>query len=333
MSSDSYVMSNDDLDKMQERHTQTLVNIKELQAMEEEMYTELENGNKDLSITEEKQIVNRINELSQMRTGLFNNMKDMYSYLQNNVAESRNDLVNQITTVGIVESELNNAKKNMKALEREKYDQLRMVEVNTYVGQQYQAQGELMRLLAVFCVPILLVGILANSNVVPQTIMSTQTIHNIAGGLIFVLLLLGVYFIGRKWWDITNRDNMNFSEYLWNFDPKSADPTVYDYDMNQLSSAWGKTKSEFNRGEKYLGKMGGKLGGEFGMGCLGEACCDKGTKWSKKHNKCMVSSKEASVANKLTKGAMSEPFTIDNSLSSGQSVKPYSKDEDTFVAV
>ena len=67
-------------------------------------------------VPEEKQIVGRINELSQMRTGLFNNMKDMYSYLQNNVAESRNDLVNQITTLGIVESELNNAK-NMKALE------------------------------------------------------------------------------------------------------------------------------------------------------------------------------------------------------------------------
>ena len=52
---------------------------------------------------------------------------------------------------------------------------------------------------------------------------------------------------------------MNFSEYSWNFDPRDADP-FYDYDMNQLSAAWGKTKSEFAKGEKYLGKMGGKLG-------------------------------------------------------------------------
>lgn len=333
MSSASYVMSDDDLDQMQERHVQTLANIKELQDMEQQLYSELEGGNKNLSEAEEKQIVSRINELSQMRTGLFNNMKDMYSYLQNNVAESRNDLVNQITTLGIVESELNNAKKNMKALEREKYDQLRMVEINTYFGQQYKAQGQLMRLLAVFCVPILLIGILANSNVIPQSVMSTQNVHNISGGIIFVLLILAVYFIGRKWWDITNRDNMNFNEYNFNFDPASADPSVYDYNMNQLSAAWGKTKSEFSKGEKYLGKMGSKLGGEIGMGCLGEACCARGTKWSKKHNKCMVSSKEAAVANKLTKGAMSEPFTIDSHHSVPQSVLPYSKDEDTFVAV
>lgn len=317
MSSASYVMSNDDLDQMQERHMQTLANIKELQDMEQQLYSELENGNKDLSAEEEKQTITRINELSQMRTGLFNNMKDMYSYLQNNVAESRNDLVNQITTVGIVESELNNAKKNMKALEREKYDQLRMVEVNTYFGQQYQAQGQLMRLLAVFCVPILLIGILANSNVVPQSVMSSQSVHNISGGLIFLLLLAAVYFIGSKWWDITNRDNMNFSEYQWNFDPKSSDQTVYDYNMNQLSSG-------YDAGKKYLS-------GEVG-GCLGQECCSEGTNWSKKLNKC-ISSKEAFVANKLTKGAMSESVTIDNNLSATQSVIPYSKDDDTFVAV
>lgn len=325
MSSASYVMSNDDLDQMQERHAQTLANIKELQDMEQQLYSELEDGNKSLTTAEEKQIVNRINELSQMRTGLFNNMKDMYSYLQNNVAESRNDLVNQMTTLGIVESELNNAKKNMKDLEREKYDQLRMVEINTYFGQQYQAQGQLMRLLAIFCVPILLIGILANSNVIPQSTMSTQNVHNIAGGLIFVLLLLAVYFIGRKWWDISNRDNMNFSEYTWDFDPRDAEPSVYDYDMNQLSAAWGKTKSEFAKGEN--------LGSDIGIGCLGEECCAKGTKWSKKNNKCMVSSKEAAVTNKLTKGAMSEPFTIDNNHSAPQCVLPYSKDEDTYVAV
>ena len=39
----------DDLDKMQERHSQTLQNVKELQGMEEQLYSQLENGNKNLS--------------------------------------------------------------------------------------------------------------------------------------------------------------------------------------------------------------------------------------------------------------------------------------------
>ena len=109
-----YEMSQDDLDQMQERHSQTLANIKDLQNMEQQLYAKLEDGNNKYSVNEEKDIVNKINELSQMRTNLFQSLKDMYVYLQDNVAESRNDLVNQMTTLGIVESELNNAKKKPK---------------------------------------------------------------------------------------------------------------------------------------------------------------------------------------------------------------------------
>ena len=307
MSSASFVMSNDDLDKMQERHSQTLQNVKELQSMEEQLYTQLENGNNNLSEDEENQIINKINELSQMRTGLFNSMKDMYLFLQNNVAESRDDLVNQLTTLGIVESQLNTAKENLKSLKKEKYDQLRMVEINTYFGDQYRAKGQLMRLLAIFCVPILLIVLITNSNIIPQTVLSTETQHNVSSGLILVLILLAIYYIGKKWWDISNRDNMNFSEYQWNFDPDSINPTVYDYDMNQLSSGYNTAKKY---SEYAYDKVSKKLGGK-GNDCVGQACCTKGMSWSPKQNKCLISSNEAAVTNKLTKGAMSEPFTID----------------------
>lgn len=328
MSSASFVMSNDDLDKMQERHSQTLQNVKELQSMEEQLYSQLENGNKNLSEDEENQIINKINELSQMRTGLFNSMKDMYLFLQNNVAESRDDLVNQLTTLSVVESQLNTAKENLKSLKREKYDQLRMVEINTYFGDQYRAKGQVMRLLAIFCVPILLIVLITNSNIIPQTILSTQTQHSISSGLIFVLILLAIYYIGKKLWDISNRDNMNFSEYQWNFDPDSINPTVYDYDMNQLSSGYN-TAKEYS--QNAYDKVSKKLGGK-GNNCVGQACCAKGTTWSPKQNKCLISSNEAAVTNKLTKGAMSEPFTIDMN-STNQIILPYSPSENQYVAV
>ena len=328
MSSASFVMSNDDLDKMQERHSQTLQNVKELQKMEEQLYSQLKNGNKNLSEDQEKQIIGKINELSQMRTGLFNSMKDMYSFLQNNVSESRDDLVNQLTTLGIVESQLNTAKQNLKSLKKEKYDQLRMVEINTYFGDQYQAKGQLMRLLAIFCIPILLIVMVTNSNIIPQSILSTNNQHNLSTGLIFVLVLIAIYFIGKKWWDISNRDNMNFSEYKWNFDPDSINPSLYDYDMNQISSAFKEVKKD----QSYVyDKISNELE-KGGKNCVGQSCCAKGTTWSPKQNKCLVTSKEAAITNKLTKGAMSEPFTVDMN-SSSQTILPYSPSENQYVAV
>ena len=352
-----YVMSQDDLDQMQERHSQTLGNIKDLQNMEQQLYSQLENGNNKNTADEDKQIVGKINELSQMRTNLFKNMKDMYVYLQDNVSESRNDLVSQVTTLGIVESELNTAKKNLKGLQREKYDQLRMVEINTYFGDKYQARGDLMRLLAIFCVPILLIGILANSSIIPGSVASHDTIHNISSGLIVMFVVVGIYFVGRKWWDISNRDNMNFSEYQWNFDPRDAKPSVYDYDSNALASAWSGIKSDFNegeeevsgsfkRGEAALGKLGNKLGAEtgatkefnnlskkLGVDCLGQDCCAKGSLWDSKKNKCMVSKKEAFAAGQMAKGCMGSDNVNIGSFGGQISVVPYNNIDENYASV
>ena len=44
----------------------------------------------------------------------------MYSLLRTNVSSSRQNLVNDLTNLGIVESELNNAKKQIEVLQTEK---------------------------------------------------------------------------------------------------------------------------------------------------------------------------------------------------------------------
>ena len=121
VSSTPYGLSESNLSDMQSSHKETLSNIQDLQNMEKALYSQLDtttNGT-TLSQDDQEQIITRINELSAMRTNMFESLKEIYTFQAGNVANTRNDLVNQITTAGIVENELNNAKKTLEALEKE----------------------------------------------------------------------------------------------------------------------------------------------------------------------------------------------------------------------
>ena len=80
--------------------------------MEKELYASLDTSvsGRSVSKSEQTQIINKINELSSMRMNLYLSMKDMYLFLQTNVSDTRNSLVNDLTNIGVVECELNNAK-------------------------------------------------------------------------------------------------------------------------------------------------------------------------------------------------------------------------------
>ena len=89
-------LSPDRLGEMNSRHKQSLENIKQLQNMEKELYASLDTSvsGRSISKAEQTKIINKINELSTMRMNLYMNMKDMYLFLQTNVSDTRNNLVN-----------------------------------------------------------------------------------------------------------------------------------------------------------------------------------------------------------------------------------------------
>ena len=267
-----YGLSDSHLSQMQSSHEQTLSSIKQLQQMEREMYAKLDTstGNKTLTEDEQEQIINRINKLSAMRMNLFQSLKDVYTYEQGNVSETRDALVNQITTVKIVENELNNAKQTLSALEKEKFNKLRMVEINTYFGQRYGAQADVMKLIVLFCIPLLILAILMNKSIISFNVGST---------LITLIIIIGLFFIGHKLWDISRRSNMNFSEYQWYWDPKSQDPTVIEYDKQQFEK-WGKSLNE--DANSALNNLGNAVGT-----CIGDACCSSPTKWDDEKHQCV----------------------------------------------
>jgi len=256
------------LKESQERQKQTLDNIQRLQTMEKDLYTQLEKSSASGGdIAGQDAIIAKINELSQIRISLFNELKDMYKDTQGRVSQSRIDLVDQMTVAGVVENELNNAKTNLNALSDNKNQKMRMVELNTYYSQKYREYSRVMKLVIYFTVPILILAILRKKTFIPE---------NIANILIVILIIVGGIMVVLRLVDLSSRSNMNFDEYDWGWDPSRYEPTVLQYDKEQLSGVVSDMKHDTSNFSKSLG-----------LGCIGEECCSDGTVYDKEKQICV----------------------------------------------
>jgi len=239
-------------DSLQERNEQVLNNISQLQIQERDLYKSLD----DISLsTEQKQfIINRINEISQMRMNLYAGLKDMYSHYRENVSASRSTLGQSIAAVDILENELNEIKIKMNLIEDQKFNKLRLVEINTYFGKRYDAHSKIMKTIVIICIPVIILTILANKGILPLNIYTLLTVIILAIGAVIIILQLI---------DIYNRDNMNWDEYNWYFDKTSA-PSA-----NQDSSA--------NKNPWITGSIV----------CIGSDCCYDGSTYDSTKNICV----------------------------------------------
>lgn len=255
----------------QDQQAQTLNEISKLQDMEKTLYSQLQDlASSGGGVSKQQDIIDQINKLSSTRISLFSGLTDSYAELQDSVAQSRNDLVDQMTTVSMVEAELNSAKKNLDELQTIKNNQQRMTEINTYYGRRYQAHTYTMKLLIYISVPVLILAVLRQRGILS---------NGIASGLITIILIIGAFLISRHLIDINSRDNMVYDEYNWRAGTNSwspdeqAGPSVWEFDKEQLEKAGDKIESEF---DQYTS----------GFGCVGSDCCDKGTTFSNDTNKC-----------------------------------------------
>ena len=188
----------------------------------------------------------------------------IYANVQRDVSETRSDLVDQLTVVGVVEDELGNARTNLEALAGAKNNKYRMSEINTYYGKQYHAHTGVMKMIILICVPLLgKKGFISD---------------NITRPLALIVIIVGGYFLMTRVWDLWWRDNMNYDEYNWDFDPKNIDPTVIEYDRQEFD---GTSTSNNITNDLH------SLASDLGIECIGPNCCGKGMKYDQKLNKCV----------------------------------------------
>jgi len=249
--------TNNTFDDLQERNAQTLTNIQNLQTTEQELYNELDINT--ISADHRKQIMLKINEISQIRLNLYASLKDIYENYGTNLNNANSLSKQQLFALKIVEKELNEAKIRMNALDVEKNNTLRMVEINTYYGKQYSAQASMMRTIAIGCVPILFLSVLANKGILSSKIV---------GLLVSIILVILILMVGRAWIDMRNRDDMNYDEYDWGFNSATAP------ELNQTTSSGSDDVWNIENEDVVV--------------CSGAACCNEDSNFNQSLNICVA---------------------------------------------
>ena len=208
-------------------------------------------------------ITNRLNELENIKISLVNQLDPLYTTYRDNVAVSNDTLNKQILALGIINAESVNSERQLGLLTTEKRDKARLVEINTYYGKKYNAHKQIMKTIVLICIPIIVLTILGNKGLIPNTF---------AVLLITFIILFGIFSIGYQIIDLSNRDNMNYDEYDWKFNKNNA-PAPASSPANDLNDPWS-----LNYGT-----------------CIGSSCCATVDAYNTNTNKCCDTGKKYSA--------------------------------------
>ena len=174
--------------------------INKLQAMEQELLGTLETS-PNLTLPQKKSLNEKINKITGIRISLYKTL---------------NSTSGQTDAIKIMETELNRTKERIAGLKEDKNNKLRMVQVNDYYGSMYSEQSDLMKIIIFTLIPIVILVVLRQRMLLlflPEIVYTIILIAiSVAGGVFFLL----------KAGDYMTRDNMNYQEFDWVFNKKSA---------------------------------------------------------------------------------------------------------------
>ena len=290
-----------DMPNVEETNNQILIDIQQLQEVEQEMFSNLEN-NPNLTQQQQQAIIQNINQISNMRLNLYKTLTDVTDYFQSALYNSQGTLKEQATAIDIVEEELNRAKQKLKILEEEKNNKIRLIEINTYYGDKYQEHAALMKIIIITLVPIIILAILYNKGFLPNVVYY---------GLVIIIAAIGSYFMWYKLSSIWNRDNMDYQEYNWPvYNPSQSSSTT----TTETSDPWVNGVVVYNDSTTATG-------------CSDQSCCAPGTTYDTNMNQCVVGTgTSSSSASGTTTGTTtsSTTGTTTSSTTGTTSSTPYS---------
>lgn len=210
--------------------TKTLDNIKTLQEKESGLYNSLgvSTTGKPLGVEEQQNVLNEINSLTDLRVNLITELKNQYNLLKTNVAETNNDIKDEMTSIDVIEQQLDEKKSQLNKMKNIETDKLRMSEINNYYAERNRYVSSIYYIIVLTLVALCLV-LIAKRFIffIPSVVFNV-----VLSGVVIV----GLIYIVRKLLDLYSRDKMNFDQYDYSgVDPKIVSPSVYDYDVKQLS--------------------------------------------------------------------------------------------------
>jgi len=272
-----------DLTNVADSNAETLNYIQELQTIEQGIFTNLEQNSSTMSEAEQGQLLSQMNDISQMRINLYQSLSGMNNIFQNALLNSRDTLDEQVVAIQIVENQLNEAKARLQALEEEKNNNIRNIQINDYYTERYGQHAKLMKIIIFMLIPIIILAILYNKGFLPNTIYL---------GLIVIIALIGFYFIWTTYFSMIRRDNMNYQQYDWGFDLTKA-PSSTNGSDGPIINPW--------------------LGGPSKT-CVGPQCCNQYEMFDASLNKCVLLASSSPQSYNSTSGT-----NLNATISSGLS--------------
>jgi hypothetical protein len=218
-----------------------LANIEQLQNIEKQLFADLENPG--LSADEQNKIIVKINNISGMRVDLYKEIGGMNQFYKVSLDNSEDTLNEQKIAIGIIEKELNDAKRRKEELKNAQINKLRMIELNSYYSDAYEEKTEFMKVIFYTLFPIVILSYFFKQGLLPNAIYT---------GLVIIIVFIGSYFAITHLSSIYMRDNMNYQTYDWFFNKENA-PKPPANDGSETPNPWATS-------------------GSFGT-CIGDSCC------------------------------------------------------------
>jgi hypothetical protein len=190
-------------------------NIANLQNVQKKLFTDLEKlaGSPDITLpTIQTQISDKfdqIDNLTKLRTNIFETIKANYGIIQSDYNIQRKSYAQQLVALNIIENDLNNTSSQLKKSLTIRDNAERMVGVNNYYTRRYEAHANIMKNIIFYCGIIILVIFLMRMGVVTDEIASL---------VITISLCFGIIVIGKKVYDLSRRNNIDYDKYNFPFD-------------------------------------------------------------------------------------------------------------------
>lgn len=204
--------------------------------------------------TERTNISAQMTKNEALWTSLLNSAGILRQVQQTCVASEQSEAETATALQNVIDQELKDAQEQIAELESSRAGKERMIEINTYYGKRFMAQAGVMKIFIYMCIPVLILAVLANMGLLP---------NYIAGFIIIVIVVIGIVYIYSAVNDINRRDNVNFDEYEWEFDPSRVGTIV--------NPNYGSADAT----------------GTNGIGCYNGNCCGGSTKWNPATLQCM----------------------------------------------
>jgi hypothetical protein len=251
-----------------DKNEQTLTNIQNLQSLEQNLFNSLASGvsSGTLKSTDKDSIINQINQLSQMRSNLYTFLNNSSVNTVQHLAASNNLLSQQAQTVIIVENELNDSKNQLLKMQKDKYQKIRMVEINTYYGDRYADHSSMMKSIVIICAVIILITIIFNKGFIPSGLYYIMLI---------IIIVVSVIVLFYKYVRLVSHDRMNYDEYDWGFNPDTA--PKYATDNPSGTNPWASLTGP-------------------SLTCVGSTCCNDGMTYDYTSNICVLSNSATNAA-------------------------------------